>query len=168
MLVPGLAPVPAPQRGGPLQSLVWRMKFSFKITLWLHFIALSSYLLGMNNLLGNKVLNNLTISAINCNSLNSSIPSKSLRNLKVHGITKLGTDIIFLSDIRLSNKQMVSCKDEIVKQFQLNMYDGYDCHFNSSQNKRGVAVLVNKKVPFLVQDQFADPEENFLLLKVVI
>jgi exonuclease III len=48
------------------------------------------------------------------------------------------------------------------------MYDGYDCHFNSSQNKRGVAVLVNKKVPFLVQDQFADPEENFLLLKAVI
>jgi exonuclease III len=48
------------------------------------------------------------------------------------------------------------------------MYDGYDCHFNSSQNKRGVAVLVNKKVSFLVQDQFEDLEENFLLLKAVI
>jgi exonuclease III len=87
----------------------------------------------------------LSISSINCNSLNSSITSKFNRNLKVHGITKLATDIIFLCDVRLSNRQLVSSENEIKKAFMLNMYDGYECYFNSSQNKRGVGILINKK-----------------------
>jgi exonuclease III len=107
----------------------------------------------------------LTISAINCNSLNSSVASRNNRNLKVHGITKLATDIIFLSDIRLSNRSGISQSEEFKKHFQLNMYDGYDCFFNSSMNKRGVAVLINKKISYSVLDQIADPEENYLILK---
>jgi hypothetical protein len=72
----------------------------------------------------------ISVSSVNCNSLNSSVASKNNRNLKVHGITKLGTDIIFLGDTRLCNKQLVSSENELTKLFQLNMYDGYDCFFN--------------------------------------
>jgi exonuclease III len=50
----------------------------------------------------------------------------------------------------------------------LNMYDGYECYFNSSQNKRGVGILINKKISYLVQERRDDPAENFLLLKVSI
>jgi exonuclease III len=110
----------------------------------------------------------LSISTINCNSLNSSVTSKSNRNLKIHGITKLATDIIFLCDTRLSNKNLVTCEDEIRKDFQLNMYDGFDCFFNSKRNKRGVGILINKKIPLIVQEREDDVEENFLLLKVAI
>jgi hypothetical protein len=98
-------------------------------------------------LYGNKITminQTLSFSSINCNSLNSSVSSKGNRNLKVNGITKLGTDIIFCCDTRLSNKNLVSCENEIKKAFELNFYDGYECFFNSSKNKRGVGILFNK------------------------
>jgi hypothetical protein len=112
--------------------------------------------------------NRLTVSAINCNSLNSSVASKSNRNLKIHGVTKLGTDLILISDLRLSNKQLVSCAEDVKRLFQLNMYAGYDCFFNSTMNKRGVGILFNKKISYIVQEQRADREENYLLLKLTI
>jgi hypothetical protein len=52
------------------------------------------------------------------------------------------------------------------KAFQFNMYDGSECFFNSTQNKRGVGILINKKIDFVVQDQKLDPEENYLLLRI--
>jgi exonuclease III len=108
----------------------------------------------------------ITVSSINCNSLNSSVASKNNRNLKVHGITKLSTDVVFLCDLRLSNKQLVSSENEIRKAFQLNMYDGYDCFFNSTKNKRGVGILINKKISYAVLGREDDPEENFILLHI--
>jgi exonuclease III len=110
----------------------------------------------------------LTISSINCNSLNSSIGSDFNRNLKVNGITKLGSDVIMLSDTRLSNKHLISCAEELRKLFATNLHCAYDFHFNSTRNKRGVGILLKKTVPFSVQDQLADTEENFLLLKVLL
>jgi hypothetical protein len=108
----------------------------------------------------------ITVSSINCNSLNSSVASKNNRNLKVHGKTKLSTDIVFLCDLRLSNRQLVSSENEIRKAFQLNMYDGYDCFFNSTKNKRGVGIHINKKISYAVLGREDDPEVNFILLHI--
>jgi hypothetical protein len=54
--------------------------------------------------------------------------SKKNQSLKIHGITKLKSDIIFLSDIRLSNKNLVSSANEIEKMFTSNINEQY-CFF---------------------------------------
>jgi len=46
----------------------------------------------------------ISISSVNCNSLNMSSVTKTLHLRKIYGIVKLKTDIILLSDIRLCNK----------------------------------------------------------------
>jgi hypothetical protein len=72
-------------------------------------LTLASYLL-FNSLLAQIPMSNgmveLTISSINCNSLNMSNSAKWNQSIKIYGIAKLRTDIIFLSDIRLSNKNV--------------------------------------------------------------
>jgi exonuclease III len=108
----------------------------------------------------------LTISSLNCNSLNMS--SKENQNLKIHGITSLKTDIIFISDIRLSNKNLVSSADDVSKSFLTNLNGSYDFFHHSSKNKRGVGILFKKDLIFSVVDRKTDEDENLLLLKVNI
>jgi exonuclease III len=110
----------------------------------------------------------LTFSSINCNSLNMSSSGKHNQVLKVYGITKLRTDIIFLSDIRICSRNRVSCSADIKKQFLNNPYGAYNFYFNSSMNKRGVGILVKNNVDFSVTGTRADPEENYLLLGAVM
>jgi exonuclease III len=131
------------------------------------FFSLITILSGvMVDILGFR--HNITVSSINCNSLNCSISSKQNQNLKINGITKLGSDIILLGDIRLSNKNLTSCADEVKKLFLVNMFDAYELIYNSSLNKRGVGILVNKKLCFSLQNIINDQEENFLLAKLLI
>jgi hypothetical protein len=111
---------------------------------------------------------NISVSSINCNSLNCSISSKQNQNLKINGITKLSSDIILLGDIRLSNKNLTLCADEVKKLFLVNMFDAYELIYNSSLNKRGVGILINKKLCFTLQNIINDQEENFLLAKLLI
>jgi exonuclease III len=110
----------------------------------------------------------LTFSSINCNSLNMSMSSKCNQALKIQGITKLNTDIIFLSDIRLSNKYLVSAANDIEKMFLSNPIASYTFMFNSTKNKRGVGILIKKGADISVQDRWDEPDENALLLKVTI
>jgi exonuclease III len=110
----------------------------------------------------------LTFHAINCNSLNSSLASKKNQMLKVHGITSLKSDIIFLSDIRLSNRNLISCADDISKTFRTNLNSGYEFFHNSTRNKRGVGILVKHDIDFAVLDRWDEPGENALLLKLSI
>ena len=62
----------------------------------------------------------LTFSGINCNSLNMSASSKHNQLRKIYGITKLKTDIIFLSDIQICNKSLVSGIADITKTLSTN------------------------------------------------
>jgi hypothetical protein len=77
-----------------------------------------------------------TISCLNCNSLNMSNSAKWNQCIKIYGIAKLKSDIIFLSDVRISNKNLVSASDDISKMFLNNPYEKYNVYFNSSKNKR--------------------------------
>jgi len=110
----------------------------------------------------------LTISAINCNSLNMASSTSILQMRKIYGITKLRTDIIFLSDIRIRNKNLVSSSDDLEKVFCINPYRSYNFIFNSSKNKRGVGMLIGTNVDFTEIDRKFDLEENFLLIKAII
>jgi hypothetical protein len=55
------------------------------------------------------------------------------QTLKICGITKLKSDIIFLSDIRISNKNLISNSDDLKRQFLNNPYEKYD--FFSTRQK---------------------------------
>lgn len=68
-----------------------------KVTTGLSYQAKISSMLNLSTMLCN-----ISIAAQNCNSLNiSTTCPKQLK--KLYSITELGTDLIFLSDLRLSN-----------------------------------------------------------------
>jgi exonuclease III len=111
-------------------------------------------------------MENLTLSSINCNSLNLSDVSKVNQNRKLLAISKLRTDVILLSDIRLSNKNKVSCSKSIEECFRTNPFGNYMFFHNSTQNKRGVGILISNKLGAKCVNRKDDPEENYLLLEI--
>lgn len=106
----------------------------------------------------------LSVSIINCNSLNMSDVSRRLQIRKLYSVCKLRTDIILLSDIRLSNKAKVSSVDDVSRVFHLNPYRSYKFMHNSSQNKRGVGILIANSLNFIVSEFYRDNNENILAL----
>jgi exonuclease III len=86
------------------------------------------------------------------------------QTLKICGITKIKSDIILLSDIRLSNKNLVSCAGDIEKFFLNNPYEKYKFFHNSSKNKRGVGILIKNSMDFEYLDRRASTDENILAL----
>jgi exonuclease III len=108
----------------------------------------------------------LTVSSINCNSLNMSSTGTFNHKLKMYGITKLRTDIILLCDIRLSNSQNVPQSRDAILTFRTNPYGAYNFFYNSSQNKRAVGILLRKNGNFTVLEEHRDQEENILLLRL--
>jgi hypothetical protein len=85
---------------------------------------------------------NLSFSTVNCNSLNVSTISSLHQQLKVYGICKLRSDIIFLSDTRLNSDKNPSVLKKIETQFLYNPYSSYDIYHNSKYNARGVGILI--------------------------
>jgi exonuclease III len=109
----------------------------------------------------------LSISSINCNSLNMSNTGAFNHKLKMYGITKLRTDIIFMCDIRLSNSQNVPSCRQAALTFRTNPYGAYDFYANSTRNKRGVGILIKKNSNFSVLEERRDAEENILTLRLL-
>ncbi len=95
----------------------------------------------------------VTIASVNCNSLNMSSVGSFNHKLKLYGITSLKSDIIFVLDIRMSNNANVSCIDSVKTTFRTNPYGGYDFFYNSTQNKRGVGILLKKSACFSVLEE---------------
>jgi len=93
-------------------------------------------------MIDNTTVPELTVSCINCNSLNMSSVGKQNQTVKLYGITKLKTDIIFMSDIRLCNRNLISCSNDISNTFLVNPYCSYEFFHNSSKSKRGVGILL--------------------------
>jgi exonuclease III len=87
---------------------------------------------------------------------------------KIYGITKLRSDIILMSDTRLCNRNLVSAEDDIKKLFLNNPYGQYNAWFNSTQNKRGVGILIKKKISVSVLRVMADRTENYLLQELMM
>jgi exonuclease III len=108
----------------------------------------------------------LSFSAINCNSLNLSSGTKKLQELKLYGITALKTDVIFLSDTRLSNKNLVSSATDVSKKFLTNSHGQYEFFYNSSKNSRGTGILLKKCHNFSVLQRWDETSENCLLMQL--
>jgi exonuclease III len=131
------------------------------------YLSAQSSLVFGNNVQDMQFLNGekLTISCINCNSLNMSNSAKWNQSLKIYGITKLRSDIIFLSDVRLSNRNLVSAKDDVSRLFLHNPYEKYILYANSTKNKRGVGILIKQSLGVDVVQQWLDDNENILALR---
>ena len=122
----------------------------------------------LNNEPFNENFPELSVSSVNCNSLNMSTSSKHNQIKKIYGITKLKSDVILLSDIRLCNRNLVSLSLDCEKVFRTNPYGSFTFHHQSSRSKRGVGILINNKITFSVLATEADPEDNFLLLRIIL
>jgi exonuclease III len=111
---------------------------------------------------------NFSLAIQNCNSLNMSHSTAENQKLKIAAITNLNKDVILLSDIRLANKNLSTCKSDMEKCFLINSTAPYTFVANSTKNKRGVGILIKKSLPAKILSAISDPEENFLLLKIEI
>jgi exonuclease III len=116
----------------------------------------------------NQSFPEITISAINCNSLNLASRGQLNQKLKIYGICKLRTDVVLLSDVRMSNRHGVTDSKYVRESFRINPYCSYSVIHNSTKNKRGVAILIKNSIPFTVDDARADPDENFLACRLQI
>jgi exonuclease III len=118
----------------------------------------------------NFSLPQVTVSLINCNSLNMSATaaSRKLQRHKLYGITKLRSDIILLSDIRMSNRNSVSCVHDIEKILRSCPYGQYSIICNSSKNSRGVGILYKTSLNLTIIGERRDMDENILLVKASV
>jgi exonuclease III len=117
---------------------------------------------------GINCLAGVTIASKNCNSLNMSHSMKQNQLLKVEALASLRADIIFLSDIRLGNKNSTGSTGDISRLFLINSTGTYDFLSNSTQNKRGVGMLLKKELAIKTLRTIPDPEENFIAVLMEI
>ena len=94
--------------------------------------------------------------------------NKLLQQSKIYGVAKLKTDLIFLSDIRVCNKNKVSAANDLCNSFITNPYCSYSFIYNSSQNKRGTGILIKSDIIFTEQARRTDRDENFILVRIEI
>ncbi len=104
----------------------------------------------------------LKFSAINCNSLNMSSATKPAQTRKIYAIVKMKSDIIFLSDIRLSTSTQNTGLSRLTNDFATNPYCSYRLLYNSTMNKRGVGILIKNGISLTDITKISDLEENFL------
>ena len=104
----------------------------------------------------------LTFSAQNCHSLNLSDRDQVKLTKKLQLITKVGTDVIFLSEVWMNTVKYPE-NEKIVKDIVESRYELYS---NSTQRSRGVAILIKKGSGIQKIKEMRDMEENMLLLDV--
>ncbi len=107
----------------------------------------------------------LSFGCINVNSMNvSTIGNRNAKSfIKVEGITYFKHDVLFISDLRLKDKEL-----EIKKMFGLNKNESYKIYANSSNESRGVAIAIKRKIAHDVIDSFYSPDQNVILMKIKI
>ena len=118
----------------------------------------------INLLLVNSLLSNISFACQNCNSLNVSTSCpKQLKKIK--SIVDIDTDVIFLSDIRLSS---VENAREVETAFRNANHSMYSLYHNSTKSRRGTGILVKKTLQCVINHTYKDIEENILGLNITL
>ncbi len=91
-------------------------------------------------------------------------PSKKTYN-KIAAFTRSNSDIIFLSDTRLHSTKQSAALHDIEKKIS---FLGYALYHNSTSNSRGTAILISRKLKYMLLDTFSDAVGNILMLKIEI
>ena len=114
------------------------------------------------NIVSKKVLDGVTIVAQNVRSFNCADRSFKKAKSKICNLLSSNPDILFLSEIKLSKKQTKLNLERLAK---LAKNGPYTCYFNSNTNARGVGIIVKNQFCDKVEQVYADPDENGLILK---
>ncbi len=106
---------------------------------------------------------NLSISAINVNTLNISTykdgPCKTLE--KLVAITKRGSDVILMSDCRIGKGI-----EKVKRILLLGKRTSYDLYSNSTKGDRGVCIAISRGRNVEVLEEVRDTvTENYILLR---
>jgi len=107
----------------------------------------------------------LSVGSINVNSFNlSTVATRNGKTfLKVEGVTRKKSDVLFLSDCRISDKEK-----EFTKLMGLNMNCSYKVYINSNKDARGVAIAIKRKIFHEVVEMYKSEDQNIILMKVRI
>jgi exonuclease III len=78
-------------------------------------------------------------------------------------LTKVGADVIFMSDIRLNAQIQIAAVNSINKTLE---FSGYKFYHNSPFANRGVSIALNKRLGAVIINSLADRTGNILALKI--
>jgi len=108
---------------------------------------------------------NISFGSINVNSMNvSTLGNKNAKSyIKVEGVTAFKHDILFLSDLRLKDRE-----NEVKRLMGLNKNESYRLYANSSREARGVGVAIKRKIAHDIIEIYCTEDQNLILLKVRI
>jgi exonuclease III len=109
---------------------------------------------------------NLSISAINMNSLNVSTLGKSNAKtyLKIEGVTGKKYDLILLSDVRTKDKG-----DEIKRLFGMTANGSYKVYLNSSKESRGVGIAIKRNIQHVIHNSYVGRgDENVYMVDMSV
>jgi len=113
-----------------------------------------------------SAVNGLLINAINCNSLNMSEYSKSMQTRKLYSILKNKADIVLLSDVRISSRNKTADIGGLRQTLEKNPYCAYNLILHSTQNKRGVGMMIKKSLCLSEINRTYDRDENYLAISL--
>ncbi len=108
------------------------------------------------------LFSDLSFSSINCNSLNLSSTTKPVQTKKIYAITRLKSEIILLSDIRLSSNSKTGAIANLSTDFAINPHSSYRLISHSTKNKRGVGILIKNNIGISDISAYRDNSENIL------
>jgi exonuclease III len=101
---------------------------------------------------------------VNCNSVNLTSSSESYDS-KLNAICTLTHDIILLCDLRLGEINNQRADHKLKTSLLKSNLKFHTPHIHSTQNKRGVAILIKNSLNISVINDFRDQDENILILK---
>ena len=115
-------------------------------------------------------LKNLKILSLNVNSLNLSTYNRNingsycnLMSKKLESILQHDCNIIFLQDVRGGQKL------HFVENYLMNTnYGAFDIFANSTQESRGVMILINKKNNYTITNVVKSFDQNYIILKLLL
>jgi hypothetical protein len=107
----------------------------------------------------------LSFTIQNCNSLNLTGTSQNF-DLKLAAIVQSRADVILLSDTRIISSKGVSSSQRITNSLRDCKFCKYNAVFNSSSNSRGVAILLGTDLEVVLNKEYRDIDENYLILDV--
>jgi hypothetical protein len=114
---------------------------------------------------GASTITNLSFNALNCNSLNIACSPENY-DLKMDAVCSLKSDVIFLSDVRMGQISNQHSSFKIMTSLNKSKLSKHLFLYNSSSNKQGVAMLINKNLSPEIVETFKDQDENILLCAI--
>ena len=112
--------------------------------------------------LGGKVFISCNMNSLNLSS-SQSFYKTTMLDKKIDYVLNKCPDFVLLQDIRLGTKAHIF-EDKI----RCTKYGNFHAFLNSSKDSRGVAILINSKVNYVVHNCYKSMDENYLIMDLSV